>query len=197
MPDRVHIFGGSGSGTTTLALALAAAHGHRHLDTDDFYWLPTNPPYREPRPREERLALLQSALDASPRWVLSGSLCGWGDSLIPTFELVVFLVVPTELRLARLQARELVRYGGEAIGPGGPLYPAHQEFLDWAGRYDTGDLEMRSRARHEAWLAGVPSASIRLEGSESVPEQLKQIEAAVKSQPSQAVDPSADRRAGP
>ena len=100
----------------------------------------------QPRPVEARLALLRPALAGSAAWVLSGSLCGWGDPLIPEFELVVFLVVPTEVRLARLRAREAARYGREAIAPGGALHGAHLEFLDWAGRYDTGDVEMRSRA---------------------------------------------------
>src|SRR5207249_3761430 len=54
-PSRVHIVGASGSGTTSLGGALAARFGHRHLDTDDFFWVRTDPPYREKRPREERL----------------------------------------------------------------------------------------------------------------------------------------------
>jgi hypothetical protein len=58
---RVHIFGASGSGTSSLAAVLAAKHGHRHLDTDDFFWLPTDPPYEQPRPRAARLALLRDA----------------------------------------------------------------------------------------------------------------------------------------
>jgi adenylate kinase family enzyme len=180
MPGRVHIFGASGSGTTTLAAALAAGHGHRHLDTDNFYWLPTSPPYREPRPVEPRLALLRAAVAAGPRWVLSGSLCGWGDPLIPEFELVVFLAVPTDVRLTRLRARELERYGRDAIAPGGPLHGAHVEFIDWARRYDTGGMEMRSRALHEAWLADMRAPALRLEGNRPVAEQLKLIEAAVE-----------------
>ena len=76
MPRRLHVFGASGSGTTSLASLLAARHGHRHLDTDDFFWLPTDPPYREKRPREMRLELLRRALGEAPAWVLSGSLCG-------------------------------------------------------------------------------------------------------------------------
>src|SRR3989442_2601089 len=136
LPDRVHIVGASGSGTTSLAAAMSATHGHRHLDTDDYFWLRTSPPYREKRPREARLALLRGALAESPSWVLSGSLCGWGDALIPEFDLVVFLVVSTEIRLARLRAREVERYGREAIAPGGELREAHVEFLDWAARYD-------------------------------------------------------------
>lgn len=177
--SRVHIFGASGSGTSTLAAALAAKHGRRHLDTDDFYWLPTDPPFAQPRPREARLPLVRDALARSPSWVLSGSLCGWGDPLIPEFDLVIFLVVPTEVRLARLRAREAGRYGPEAIAPGGALHGAHLAFLDWAGRYDTGDVEMRSRALHEAWIRTLPGAVLRLEGVRPVAEQVAEIEAAV------------------
>jgi adenylate kinase family enzyme len=180
LPNRIHIFGASGSGTSSLASALAAEHGHHHLDTDDFYWLPTDPPYEQARPREVRLALLASTLAQSPSWVLSGSLCGWGDPLIPAFDLVVFLVVPTPVRLTRLRAREVVRYGHRAIAPGGELHDAHVAFLDWAGRYDAGGAEMRSRALHEAWLSTLPSAVLRLEGNHTVAEQLTQIERALE-----------------
>jgi adenylate kinase family enzyme len=177
LPDRIHILGASGSGTTTLASAIAGKHGHRCLDTDDFFWVPTTPPYRENRPRDERLALLRQALLGAGPWVLAGSLCGWGDPLIPEFDLVVFLVVPNPVRLARLRARELARYGREAIAAGGALHQAHNEFLDWASRYDTGGLEMRSRAMHEAWLAALPGAALRLEGDRPVGGQLAELEA--------------------
>jgi adenylate kinase family enzyme len=180
MPDRIHIFGASGSGTSSLASALAARHGHRHLDTDDYYWLPTDPPYQQARPREARLALLASALAQSPSWVLSGSLCGWGDSLIPEFDLVVFLVVPTPVRLTRLRAREAVRYGHQAIAPGGEMHHAHVAFLDWAGRYDTGGVEMRSRALHESWLSTLSDAILRLEGNRTIAEQLARIDEAIE-----------------
>jgi adenylate kinase family enzyme len=177
-PQRIHILGASGSGTTSLAAAIAARYGHRHLDTDDFFWMPTSPPFREQRPREERLTLLRQAFLDSASWVLSGSLCGWGDSLIPRFELVVFLAVPPAVRLRRLRAREVARYGEQAIAPGGELREAHLEFLDWAGRYDSGGMEMRSRALHEAWLASLPCAVLRLGGG-TIAEQLVRIEAAV------------------
>jgi adenylate kinase family enzyme len=179
LPNRIHILGASGSGTTSLASAIADKYGHSRLDTDNFFWAPTNPPFREKRPRDQRLALLRQALLSSVPWVLSGSLCGWGDSLIPEFDLVVFLVIPTPVRLARLRAREIARYGHQAIAAGGELHQAHVEFLAWAGRYDTGGLGMRSRALHEAWLAALPGAVLRLEGDRSVVEQLTQIEASM------------------
>ena len=175
VPDRIHIVGASGSGTTSLAAELAGRYGHRHLDTDDFYWRRTDPPFREKRPPAERLASLGTTFQEAKRWVLSGSLCGWGDPLIPEFELVVFLLVPTPVRLARLRAREIERYGRQAIAPGGALHEAHVEFLEWAGRYDTGDPEMRSRAMHEAWLAALPCSVVRLEGDVSIVEQRERI----------------------
>ena len=176
LPAHVHVFGASGSGTTTLAALIAARHGHRHLDTDNFFWLPTDPPFREIRPREARVDLLGRALDESPAWVLSGSLCGWGDPFIPRFDLVVFLSVPTEVRLGRLRGREVQRYGAEAIAPGGRLRDKHVEFIEWAGRYETGPTVERSRAMHETWMAALPRPALRLEGDRPVEEQLRRVE---------------------
>jgi len=155
---------------------MASSHGHRHLDTDDYFWLPTNPPFRETRPHGARLELLRRSMGESNSWVLSGSLCGWGDPLVPEFELIVFLTVPTPIRLARLGIREHERYGPHAITPGGAYHGAHVEFLQWAARYDTAGLEMRSRALHEAWLATVSCRVIRLDGDLSLREQLTRIE---------------------
>ena len=168
-PPRIHVTGASGSGVSTLGAELARRLGCAQLDTDDFYWLPTDPPYRQSRPVADRLALVAAAMDAAPAgWVLSGSLDGWGDPLIPRFERVVFLAAPTELRLARLAERERRRYGA-AIAPGGALADHHLDFMAYAGAYDTGvftsTLTGRHRARHEAWLARLPCPLLRLDGA--------------------------------
>ncbi len=167
---RIHIFGASGSGTTTLASKIAAKHGHQHLDTDNYYWLPTDPPFRERRPSELRLTLLREAMQRTNSWVSSGSLAGWGDPLIPEFQLVIFLLVPTEVRMRRLRAREIERYG----------HLANPDFLEWANKYDTGGFEMRSRVVHEAWLAKIPSPVLRLEGDRPIDEWLSRIEEAME-----------------
>ena len=158
---RVHIFGASGSGTTTLAAALAERVGHAHLDTDDFFWLPTTPKFQTVRPLEERVALLRSALDQPGGWVLSGSLCGWGDVFIPRFELVVFIYLPPDVRMARLAGREVVRYGADAIAPGGAHHAQYETFMAWAAAYDTGNVS-RTLALHEQWLATLPCPILRL-----------------------------------
>ncbi len=90
-PDRIHILGASGSGTTTLGREIARRFGHAHLDVDDFFWERTDPPFTRQREVEARRAMLAAALEAHPRWVLSGSLVGWGDVFIPRFELVIFM----------------------------------------------------------------------------------------------------------
>ena len=167
---RIHIVGASGSGTTALGVALAARLGSKHLDTDDYFWQPTQPPYQSPRPLEERRARLDQAARGDASWVLSGSLCGWGDGLIPRFRWVVFLSIPMETRLARLRERELARFGAEALAPGGAMHANHREFLAWAGSYDDGDLTMRSRARHEEWLQRLPCPVLRCD-REMVPSE--------------------------
>jgi Shikimate kinase len=44
MIHRIHILGASGSGTTTLGRALAERLQYPHFDTDDSFWVPTDPP---------------------------------------------------------------------------------------------------------------------------------------------------------
>jgi adenylate kinase family enzyme len=173
---RVHILGASGSGTTTLGAALAERLGCPGHDTDDFFWLPSDPPFQHVRPRDERQARLDVVLRASPSWVLSGSLCGWGDRFVPWFELVVFLWVPPDVRLARLRERERRRYGA-AIEPGAALHARSEAFIAWAAGYDEG-LEPPERCRrlHEKWLAELPCPVVRLEDTASTTERLARIE---------------------
>jgi adenylate kinase family enzyme len=163
---RIHITGASGSGVTTLGKAMSRELGSAHLDTDDCFWLPTESPYTIRRPREQRLALMHEAFDraASTGWILAGSLNGWGDSLIPLFDLVIFISTPTELRLQRLQARETARFGSEAIAPGGSRHEEYEAFIKWAASYEVLSHEGRNRARHEAWLAQLPCPVLRLDG---------------------------------
>jgi adenylate kinase family enzyme len=179
MIDRIHILGASGSGTTTLGMTLSGRFGYAHLDTDDYFWEPTDPPFQGPRARHERQTMLAAAMDAHPRWVLSGSLCGWGDIFIPRFDLVIFLWVPTEIRCARLRERERHRFGTEALAPGGAMHDAHVAFMNWAAAYDEGGEDMRSRQRHETWLAALPCPCLRLEGLLAVEEQITRLEKAL------------------
>ena len=164
MAVRVHITGASGAGVSTLGRALAAHFAVPQFDTDDVYWLPTDPPFRDKRPIPERLALLRRAF-AKSAFISSGSLDGWGDPLIPFFDAVIFLRTPTALRLARLRARETETFGPANVAPGGAHHIEHEAFLEWAADYDHGLQSGRNLPRHLTWLATLPCPVLRLDGS--------------------------------
>jgi RimJ/RimL family protein N-acetyltransferase/adenylate kinase family enzyme len=161
---RVHILGAAGAGKTALGRALA---GHRrvpHVDTDDVYWLPTDPPFREKRELTERLALLRAQLAGHDEFVLTGSLSGWGDALIELLDGVVLLEAPPGVRLGRLEVRERQRYG-TAIGPGGARHEAHRDLMRWAAAYDASTMPGRNRVRDNAWIAATGLPVLRLDGT--------------------------------
>ena len=79
MIHRIHILGAFGSGTTTLGRALAERLPCPHFETDGYCWVPTDPPYTTQRERTERQQLLLDDVTVHDSWVVSGSLCGWGD----------------------------------------------------------------------------------------------------------------------
>lgn len=163
---RVHVTGASGAGVTTLGRALASALACPHHDTDDYFWLPTTPPYAQKRPRQDRLRLMAEMFLDRPGWVLSGSLDGWGDPIVPHFDMVVFVRTPTEMRLRRLRKREARRYGRDAVAPGGWRHADVEALVAWAAGYDEGrDLEQRCLARHRGWLAALSCRVIELDGA--------------------------------
>jgi len=161
MTQKIHIFGASGSGTTTIAKCVSEKMNYKHFDTDNYYWYPTEVPFTEARPTEERLKLLNTDLASQDKWVLSGSLDGWGNPLIPLFDLVVYVYVPQDVRIERLKKREYERYGREML-PGGTRYDATKEFIEWASGYDTGLLTGRSLPRHEKWITELDCDVIKI-----------------------------------
>lgn len=166
---RVLITGASGSGTTTLGGALASSIGGVFFDADDFYWMPTDPPFTEKRNRDLRSSLFSDALRSHPRIVVAGSIMGWGRELEDAFDLVVFLQLETSIRVARLREREMRAYGR--------VDPA---FIEWATRYDVGPPTGRSLKKHENWLASRKCPVVRIDGDLTTEERLARIEPHIK-----------------
>jgi adenylate kinase family enzyme len=167
MADRIGITGASGCGVTTLGKALAARLGAVHIDTDDYYWVATEPPYREKRDVPARLRGIRAAQARTGRWVLSGALEGWADGVAAEAELIVFLEAPTALRLERLRRRERERFG-DSLLPGGAMHETHRDFIEWAGHYEDGTQPGRSRPRQERWLAASTREVLRLDSTRPV-----------------------------
>jgi len=106
--------------------------------------------------------------------VLSGSVMGWGEPLLDHVEALVFCSLDPDVRLARLRAREAVRYG-DRIRPGGDLATTHEEFVTWAAGYEVSDFPGRSRALHEEWMTSFSGPVLRIDTARSVDELVADI----------------------
>ncbi|MDA8437436.1 hypothetical protein GALL_379060 [mine drainage metagenome] len=158
--SRLHVTGASGSGTTTLARAVADAWAVPHADADDYFWLPTDPPYLKKRPAPDRVELMEQVFLPREGWVLSGSMLGWGDAVVGRCDAVVFLTLDPVERMRRLEAREKVRRERDQADE-----PSHEEFLTWARGYDDPSFEGRSRVAHQKWLATLTCPVLRLDST--------------------------------
>ena len=160
----IHLFGASGSGTSTLGRAIAERCNYFFMDTDDYFWEPTDPPYTTKRPIPERLALMRMTIAEHEEVVISGSLVDWGNELIPLFTLAIRVETDTSMRIARLRARERERFGSR-IDPGGDMYENHMKFIKWAASYDEGSPDMRSKAKHDEWQKLLSCPVVLVDGS--------------------------------
>ena len=158
------ITGAAGSGTSTLARLLGSSLAASIVEADDYFWLPTSPPFTNKREPQERLALILSDLDRMPSAVIAGSIVDWGLELEDSLSLIVFLIVPAAVRVERLRQREQLQFG--RINP---------DFLQWAAQYDDGQLPGRSRAKHECWLSRRSAPILRIEGEVAVEEAARRV----------------------
>lgn len=109
-------------------------------------------------------------------WILSGSLCSWGDPLMAYFTLAVFLHLSPSSRMARLRNREKQLHGAR-IEPGGDMYTEHVDFMTWAASYDTACAPTRSLDLHEQWIPRLNCAVMRLDSDRPVDALVQEINA--------------------
>lgn len=130
---RLLISGGPGSGCTSTASAVGATLHLPVFDSDSFFHKPTDPPFQQQYPPDERRGLLRSALATEDTWILSGSIATWGLSNF-TATHGVFLETPGDERLTRLEHRQRAKFGSR-INREGDMAEEHRSFLAWAAAY--------------------------------------------------------------
>jgi len=166
--------GAAGTGTTTLGAHLSGRLRIPHFDSDDYFWIPGVPPYRTKRDKAMRDARLDEDLAAFDDWVWTGSAVSWQIDF-SRIELVVYLGIPADLRLARLRAREIDEHSALPFVTQEETDAELRDFLEWARQYDDGCLDVRSRKMHEQWLGERSCPVLRIEGDTTTEHRLRRV----------------------
>ena len=125
------IAGLNGCGKTTLGRALAERLGWQRLDVEGYYFPDMTVPYANARPEDEVRSLMLEDIRTGGDFVLSSVHCDLGDAIRSRISLAVWLRAPTALRMARIERRELERFGARVL-PGGDMYERQRRFRAFA-----------------------------------------------------------------
>jgi len=164
---KILIIGGSGSGTTTLGRELADVIEFQHLDVDDYYWKPTDPPFQHKVAMAVRAENLRNDFEKYENVIVSGSLVSWTGNWQTVFDLIVFVTLDKEIRIKRLEQREVERYG-DKLQTDPKIKETSEAFLDWATRYDDFKFTGRSIKIHRDWLASVSCEVVEVDSKNAV-----------------------------
>lgn len=142
MSAGLAVCGMNGAGKSTLAKALANALGLRLLDIENYYFPPADPPFSVQRDKSEVVRLLRRDALAESFVFASVSPDGYGvDDLISA---VFWVEVPLEVRIPRIRARDLDRYGERAL-PGGDMFENCEAFVKMCTARDPAERKARAR----------------------------------------------------
>lgn len=157
------IFGATGTGKTTLAYEFAKRTGFEHIDSDDYYWKKTNPPFQEKIPLTERNEKLKIDFHKYENVVVSGSMISWGEEWKTAFDLAVFMILENTKRLERLKKRENERYG-EKLLTDKKIQKISMEYLDWANQYENLNFDGTTIKIHTNWIEQIECKVLTLNG---------------------------------
>ena len=172
---KIHIFGASGSGVTTTGEALSKKLDIPYFDSDAYFWEKTQTPFTIRRNPDERNSKIQSDLENQEKWILGGSIFEWGEKVFPEFDLVIFLYIPSEIRMERLKKREFERYGN-VIYTEPERIKQFEDFITWASDYDDSKgIASRNLKAHENWLTTLESPILKISGNLTVSQRIELI----------------------
>lgn len=178
---KILIFGASGSGTTTLGKEIEKKTDYVHLDVDNYYWKKTDQPFQEKVPLTERNEHLKTDFQKHPNVIISGSMVSWGKAWETLFDLVIFIHLKDNIRIARLENREIERYG-EKLLTDHKTKQESEAFLAWAKQYEDPSFEGRSLKIHEDWMALLNCKILRIDGAMELNEKTEKVLVEIKAQ---------------
>lgn len=169
--------GASCSGVSTLGQQLSTTLNIPYLDSDHFFWEESAVPFTVRRDPKTRNILLNEELNKGSSWIIGGSLINWSMEL--EFDLIIFLLIPKEIRIDRLKKRELEKYGN-IIYEDPIRNEQFLEFINWAAGYDDNTARGRTLLAHKEWLKGQTCDVLELVGDLSVEERVQKVNTTIK-----------------
>jgi adenylate kinase family enzyme len=166
MPNGIVVFGANGCGKTTLGSELARKLNIKHLDVEDYYFEESEIPYSKPRSKDKVIELMLADIDQCDSFVLSAVTGDYGDKISSMFILGVFLSVPIDIRLERVERRSLEQYGVRVLA-GGDLYKQEQEFLEIVRTHDLSNID--------EWAKTLAFPILYLDGTKAITENIQLI----------------------
>ena len=178
MKKGILIFGVAGSGKTTLGKELASRLGWQHIDLDDYFWKKdTTLPFTEFYERDVMVENLRKAIAKQPNFVMSGNYKSMlKEHFTELLVLAVFLTVPQDERMARIQNRAIKRFGDRVL-EGGDMYKNHMEFYEWTKAYDSGENPNYCLEKDKNWAEeiSVICPVLELDGTKPINENIETI----------------------
>jgi adenylate kinase family enzyme len=165
------VCGLNGAGKTTLARELARLLGYKHMDIEEYCFLPSDIPYTRPRPQDACNALMLADIQKHPHFVLSAVIGDFGEEILRRFDLAVLLSVPKEIRMARINQREIDKYGNRVL-EGGDLYEQQKRFHAFAAARPTDYAAQ--------WAKTLTCPVLCIDGTRDVHETAQEIAESVK-----------------
>ena len=157
MISGIAIVGGNGSGKTTLGEMLANTLGYKHLDVEDYYFGNRSSSFSNPRSKEEVQQLLLEDMHLFPNFVFSSVGGDMGDEINKRYDLVIYINAPLDIRINRVKARSIEKYGDRVL-LGGDMYESEQAFFHY--------VAMRSLDKLDQWLNSINCPVLYLDGTD-------------------------------
>lgn len=142
------IIGGAGSGKSTVARMLGDKTGLPVINMDKLYW---QSGWRL-RNRDETRRLVLATIEAD-QWIFEGNFSELFQARLARADTLIFLDLPTWMRLARVVRRTIRDYG--RVRP--DMQEGCPERFDWDFLKWVADYDRRGRAKALQLLADAPA----------------------------------------
>ncbi len=182
----IALLGLNGSGKSTLAHAISQQLNFYEMDIEDYYFpeqkesrlkalegdssektlLPDILPFSSSLTKSDVESLLLKDILMHPHFVLAGVTMNWREEILSRVRIAFLIKTPLEIRLQRIQDREIMRFGSRVL-PGGDMYDQQCEFRRIVAEKDS-EIVYLSAER-------LSCPVIKLDGTRSVEDNLQLI----------------------